>query len=73
MCWMGLNDCELNYTANAGQGREIAGFWEKKLTASQRRYLRAVETLARVRKLAKSERNPAFDALLRQQLSTKWK
>jgi hypothetical protein len=26
-------------------------YWEKKLSANQRRYLRAVETLARIRKL----------------------
>lgn len=43
------------YTARAYGGEQTitqGEFWERRLTAAQMRYLRAVETLARVRKMA---------------------
>lgn len=53
-CWLrlsyveyvvGRNTVEGNFTLNQGY------FWERRLSAAQRRYLRAIETLARVRRL----------------------
>ena len=32
----------------------VVAWWEKRTSAAQRRYLRAIETLARVRKLARN-------------------
>lgn len=37
---------------------EQADYWERRLNSSQRRYLRAVETLARVKKLLRPAPNP---------------
>lgn len=53
LCWLRLHDCELRYHTMMGSEPTIAqaNYWEKKLSANQARYLRAVETLARVRKL----------------------
>lgn len=44
---------ELQYqnAREGGASLEQGMYWEKKLSASQRRYLRAIETLARVRRL----------------------
>lgn len=53
LCWLRLQFCELKYTQGTvgGCSLEQGAYWEKKLAANQRRYLRAVETLARIRKL----------------------
>ena len=53
LCWLRLHVCELRYQSTMESNLTLAqaDFWEKKLSAHQRRYLRAVETLARVRKL----------------------
>ncbi|TXH45899.1 MAG: hypothetical protein E6Q97_30665 [Desulfurellales bacterium] len=53
LCWLRLHDCELRYHMAMGDNPTLAqgGYWEKKLSANQARYLRAVETLARVRRL----------------------
>jgi hypothetical protein len=42
------------YEATIGGNPSLrqAEFWERRLTSVQRRYLRAIETLARVRKVA---------------------
>ena len=61
-CWLRLQDVELRYSATVG-GRESlklsqADWWERRLSAAQRRYLRACETLARVQKLIR--RTPAL-------------
>lgn len=54
ICWLRLQICEFHYgVVIGGECTLIKGaYWEKKLSAHQRRYLRAVETLAKVRKLA---------------------
>jgi len=52
--WLRLSHIEYtyNHALNAGnQTLAQADFWERRLSAAQRRYLRAVETLARVRRL----------------------
>jgi len=61
MSWLRMNLTEYHYT-NVMMGKFIslplAGHWERQLDAAQRRYLRACETLARVRKLIR--RTPAL-------------
>ena len=43
--WLHLQIIQLIYPSGQGEG------WERRLTAAQRRYLKAIETLARVRRL----------------------
>lgn len=79
MCWLRLGDCELRYHTAMGNNPSISqvNFWERKLSENQRRYLRACETLTRVRKLEKETesvrrpQSPAFKVLLQQQLGGK--
>jgi uncharacterized membrane protein len=56
LCWMRHNLLEYHYTAkvmsSATYVTETGDYWERRLTFSQRRYIRAVEALARVRRLA---------------------
>jgi hypothetical protein len=61
LAWLRWQEWEYHYTGlNAGGDMTLtrAAFWEKRLSAAQARYLRAVETLAKVRKLAR--RDPAL-------------
>ncbi len=53
LCQLHLNLVDMQYTeATSGDiYRELRDSWEHRLSATQRRYLRAVETLARVRRL----------------------
>ena len=53
LCWLRLHDCELRYhmAMDDNPTMQEALYWEKKLSSNQRRYLRATETLARVRRL----------------------
>ena len=54
LAWLRYQKIENNYNAmNQGEGMSLqkAMFWEKRLSMAQARYLKAVETLARVRKL----------------------
>ncbi len=76
MCWVRLHDCELRYSAAIAESMTLtkADWWERKLAHNQRRYLKACESLARVKRLLpKAERpnNPAFNLLLKQQLGIK--
>ena len=61
-CWLRMQDVEWRYSTKIGNGKPIAishaDWWERRLSSAQRRYLRACETLARVRKLAR--RTPAL-------------
>ena len=56
LAWLRLNVWEYKYTGMNEQGMSlpVAEFWEKRVSAAQRRYLRAVETLARVRKITRA-------------------
>jgi hypothetical protein len=57
LCWLHLHVLELEYTGLVGASppqKTVADHWEKRLSAAQARYLRACETLARIRKLARS-------------------
>ncbi len=53
LCWLRLQLAELRYTQATGGSLTMAQgeYWERKLSANQKRYLRATETLARIRKL----------------------
>jgi hypothetical protein len=53
LCWLRLHVCEIRYESAIQSDLTFAQatFWEKKLSTHQGRYLRAVETLARIRKL----------------------
>ena len=53
LCWLRLQLTENRYEARQQESLSLAQglYWEKKLSANQRRYLRAIETLARIRKL----------------------
>ena len=53
LSWMRLSYVELHYSALDDQGvsMEQRKYWEGRLNAAQRRFLRACETLARIRKI----------------------
>jgi hypothetical protein len=59
LCWLRLNLMETRHALHVG-GREHSMrqglYWEKQLTGAQRRYTRAVETLAKVRALTAATR-----------------
>jgi hypothetical protein len=70
LTWLRWQVCELRYEANTqGVSLAMADYWERKLSATQKRYLRAVEALARVRRLLKEPKSPAFNLLLAQQIN----
>jgi hypothetical protein len=52
-CWLRFQEVSHWYQNHMDKQHTLTSgeYWEKRLTAAQRRYLRAVETLARVRKL----------------------
>lgn len=56
LCWLKLNLMELSYSSVMKQSitLTLGIYWEKRLTAAQRRFTRACETLARVRKLSRN-------------------
>jgi hypothetical protein len=58
LCWLRLNMVEHGYTSNTSGEHSLKSgiYWEKRLTAAQRRYTRAVETLAKVRTLTAATR-----------------
>jgi len=53
LCWMRLQATEQVYSGRMAQSLTLpqADYWDRHLAAAQRRYLRAVETLAKVRRL----------------------
>ena len=55
LCWLKLNLVELSYSNTMKQSitLTLGIYWEKRLSAAQRRFTRACETLARVRKLSR--------------------
>lgn len=56
LCWLRLNLVELAYSSVMKQSitLTLGIYWEKRLTAAQRRFTRACETLTRVRKLSRN-------------------
>jgi len=64
MSWLRLTIAENLYDQFAGSGDfRLMQYWEKRLTATQRRYLRVIESLARIRKIPirKLQMNIAVD------------
>lgn len=53
LCWLQVYIIHYLYVASTGENYSFRGgeHWEKRLTLAQKRYLRAIETLAKVRKL----------------------
>lgn len=57
MCWLRLWWTEFyatQFTMAANYNMKVADHWEKKLTYAQKRYTRAIESLARVRKITRA-------------------
>jgi len=56
LCWLKLNLVELSYCGTMSQSitLTLGMYWEKRLSAAQKRFTRACETLARVRKLSRN-------------------
>src|ERR1041384_7471000 len=56
LCWLKLNLVELSYSNTMKQSitLTLGVYWEKRLTETQRRFTRACETLARVRKWSRT-------------------
>jgi hypothetical protein len=56
LCWLKLNLVELAYSNTMKQSitLTLGVYWEKRLSAAQRRFTRSCETLARVRKLSRN-------------------
>lgn len=52
LCWLKLNLVELSYSGTMKQSHTLTLglYWEQRLSAAQKRFTRACETLARVRK-----------------------
>jgi hypothetical protein len=73
LCWLRLYVCELRYETNTKSSQTLAqgAYWEKKLSSHQRRYLRSVESLARVRRLLKEPKSPVLNMLLAQQINNR--
>lgn len=69
-CWHRLTYCEQQYTLNAmgNHDRNSGAYWDKRLSAAQRRYLRAVESLAKVRKLMRPD-SPVMAVLMQQNVA----
>ena len=60
-CWLRLQWVEMQLTGLVNTEQvsiRVVEYWEKRLSASQRRYLRVCETLARIRKLTRN--TPVF-------------
>lgn len=56
LCWLKLNLVELSYSGTMAQSitLTLGMYWEKRLSAAQKRFTRACETLVRVRKLSRN-------------------
>jgi len=54
VCWLQLYQTQLGYTATMKDAvtLTVGLYWERRLTTVQGRYLKAIDTLARVRRLA---------------------
>ncbi len=55
ICWLRLYGTEISYSGIRSSGRltlDQGAHWERRLSAAQRRFLRACTTLARIRKMA---------------------
>lgn len=55
VCWLNMYTVQQYYENNMAGSLSLAqaDYWERRLTSVQRRYLKAIETLAKVRKMAR--------------------
>ena len=57
LCWVAFYNVQETHTRAKFEGESVSRsrieFWDKQLTAAQQRYFRAMEGLARIRKLSK--------------------
>lgn len=65
LCWLKLNLVELSYSGTMAQSitLPLGMYWKKRLSAAQRGFTRACETLARVRRLSRNTPALQFNAL----------
>ena len=72
LCWLRHNETEwwYHHVMEKVPSLKIGEFWEKRLSASQKRYLRSCETLAKVRKLLRPDKNPIFAMQVNQEIHT---
>jgi hypothetical protein len=56
LCWLKLNLVELSYSGTMAQSitLTLGMYWEKRLSAAQKRFTRACETLTRVRRWSRN-------------------
>lgn len=71
LCWLRLHEREFRLESIMAKNPSFSDveYYERRISDAQRRFLRSVETLARVRRLMKDPPNPAFNLLLKQQLN----
>ena len=57
LCWLKLNLVELSYSSVMKQSitLTLGVYWEKRLSAAQKRFTRACETLAKIRRLSQNK------------------
>lgn len=51
-CWLHLHQLELTYAAQQSMALPLAAYYQRTISAAQKRYLAAIWALAQVRKLA---------------------
>ena len=63
MCWLRLQyaECHMNYSMGGEQSFAQVDFADKMLTRAQNRYNRAIESLARVRRLSRPKNKKSID------------
>ena len=52
VCWLHLHHLELVYAGKDSMSLELGAYYQRSLSAAQKRYLSAIKTLATVRRLA---------------------
>lgn len=72
LCWLRYHETEWRYNTIVSKEHTLTlgAHWEKRITSAQKRYLRAAESLAKVRKLLRPDKNPIFAMQLNQQIHT---
>jgi hypothetical protein len=51
-CWLHLHHLEMTYAGKESMSLELGAYYQRSISAAQKRYLAAIKTLALVRKLA---------------------
>lgn len=71
--WVRLHTVELRFEESRKNDMTLSQIeqWERRLTLCQHRYLRAIESLAKVRRLLKEPQAPRVAVLLKQEVNVK--